>query len=181
MMPAKLPFEPVIATFARHGYRKTAMDDVAAALGVSRQLLYNRFGSKKALADWAQAMLVDASLAAAFEAIDQPTNTLAARLVDALDCWIGRHMAALRGSPYGAESLPMLHREGSEAARSAERRLVAAIAGAIRLSGPGAAVARAGSIAQALCWTARGLAYSAPDHGGFRRQLDQIVSALVAR
>ena len=106
-MAAELPFEPVVATFARHGYRKTAMDDVAAALGVSRQLLYNRFGSKKALADWARASLVAASLAAALDAIEQPAKTLPDRLADALDKWVGRHMDALNASPFGADAVPI--------------------------------------------------------------------------
>ena len=69
----------------------------------------------------------------------------------------------------------------AEPARVAERRLVAAMAEAIRFSGPGSAVARAGSMAQALCWTARGLVHAVPDHATFRRQLDHIVGALVAR
>ena len=180
-MAAELPFEPVVATFARHGYRKTAMDDVSVALGVSRQLLYNRFGSKKALADWARASLVAASLAAALDAIEQPAKTLPDRLADALDKWVGRHMDALNASPFGADAVPMLQREPGSEARAAERRLVAAMTDAIRLSGPGSAVARAGSMAQALCWTARGLVHAVPDHASFRRQLDQIVSALVAR
>jgi AcrR family transcriptional regulator len=180
-MPSKLPFEPVVATFARHGYRKTAMGDVATALGVSRQLLYNRFGSKQALADWAQESLIDASLSAALAAVEQPSKTLADRLADALDQWVGRHMDALNLSPSGADAVPMLRRESDAMTRAAERRLIAAMTDAIRLSGPGAAVARAGSMAQALCWTARGLVHAVPDHATFRRQIDHILGALVAR
>src|SRR3546814_3840606 len=90
-------------------------------------------------------------------------------------------MAALHASPHGAEIIAMLQRDPPEAVRVAERRLVAAMAEAIRLSGPGSAVARAGSMAQALCWTARGLVHAVPDHAAFRRQLDSIVGALVAR
>src|SRR3546814_9954923 len=82
---------------------------------------------------------------------------------------------------HGAEIIAMLQRAPPEAVRVAERRLVAAMAEAIRLSGPGSAVARAGSMAQALCWTARGLVHAVPDHAAFRRQLDSIVGALVAR
>src|SRR3546814_13651657 len=79
-------------------------------------------------------------------------------------------MAALHASPHGAEIIAMLQRDPPEAVRVAERRLVAAMAEAIRLSGPGSAVARAGSMAQALCWTARGLVHAVPDHASFRRQ-----------
>lgn len=180
-MPRDFPLEPVAATFARYGLRKTSMEDVAIALGVSRQALYNRHGSKGALIGWATKALIDTSLDDAIASINQPAKALAERLTDALDAWVGRHMAALHASPHGAEIVAMLQRDPPEAVRAAERRLVAAMAEAIRFSGPGSAVARAGSMAQALCWTARGLVYAVPDHATFRRQLDHIVSAIVAR
>ncbi|SEH15528.1 transcriptional regulator, TetR family [Sphingopyxis sp. YR583] len=180
-MAGDFPLDPIIATFALHGLRKTSMEDVATALGVSRQALYNRHGSKGALVDWAMQSLVDVSLVDALASIDQPARTLVERLTGALDAWVGRHMAALQASPHGAEIVAMLRRDPSETVRVAERRLVAAMAEAIRFSGPGSAVSRAGSMAQALCWTARGLVHAVPDHPTFRRQLDHIVSALVAR
>ena len=180
-MAADFPLDPIVATFARHGLRKTSMADVAAALGVSRQALYLRYGSKGALIEWATKGLIDTSLAAALASIEQPTKTLVDRLADAFDAWVGRHMAALHASPHGVEIVAMLQRDPPDAVRAAERRLVAAMAEAIRMSGPGSAVARAGSMAQALCWTARGLVHAVPDHPAFRRQLDHIVGALVAR
>ncbi len=168
-------------TFARYGYRKTAMDDVARALGISRQGLYNRFGSKQALADWATGALIDRSAAEALRCIGQPSKTLVARLVDALDAWVGRHIDALHSSPHGSDVIAMLRHHPPDAARAAERRIVAAMTEAIRFAGPGSAVSRAGSMAQALCWTARGLVHAVPDHAGFRRQMEHIVAALVAR
>lgn len=180
-MPDSFPLEPIVATFARYGFRKTAMEDVARALGVSRQALYNRFGSKGALADWAMQTLIDTSLATALQAVQQPSKTLVERLTDALDAWVGQHFDALHASPHGAEIAAMLQRDPSEPVRAAERRLVMAMTEAIRLSGPGSAVARAGSMAQALCWSARGLVHVVPDHASFRRQMDHIVAALVAR
>lgn len=180
-MPGDFPLDPIVATFARYGLRKASMEDVARALGVSRQALYNRHGSKGDLIGWATQSLIETSLAAALASIDQPAKTLVERVVGALDAWVGYHMAALHASPHGAEIVAMLQREPSETVRAAERRLVAAMAEAIRFSGPGSAVSRAGSMAQALCWTARGLVHAVPDHATFRRQLDHIVGALVAR
>lgn len=180
-MAADFPLDPIVATFARYGFRKTSMEDVARALGVSRQALYNRFGSKAALAEWATQATIDASLAEALASINQPAQTLVERMLGALDAWVGQHIDALQKSPHGAEVVPMVQRNPGEASRAAERKLVAAMAEAIRLSGPGSAVSRAGSMAQALCWTARGLIYAVPDHAAFRRQMDHIVGALVAR
>jgi len=180
-MADALPLDPVVATFARYGVRRTSMNDLAAALGVSRQLLYNRFGSKGALADWAVQALLDRSLEAALASLVQPARTLPDRIVGALDAWVGGHREPLHASPHGADIVAVMRRHPPENVRDAERRLVAAMAEAIRLSGPGSAVPRAGSIAQALCWTARGLVHAVPDDAAFRRQIEQIVGALVAR
>ena len=180
-MADAISLDLVVATIARYGVRRTSMTDVARALGMSRQSLYNRFGSKPALIAWAQGSLVDRSLAEALASINQPAKTLPARLVDALDAWVGRHRHALDASPHGAEIVLALQPDPPDAVRAAERKLVAAMAEAIRLSGPGSAVPRAGSIAQALCWTARGLVHALPDHAAFRRQMDHIAGALVAR
>jgi hypothetical protein len=90
-------------------------------------------------------------------------------------------MELMRLSPHGIEVAAMAGPEADDVVRGAERRLVAAITRAIRLSGPGALVPRAGSLAQALCWTAKGLVHAVPDHASFRRQLDQIIGAFIAR
>ena len=84
------------------------MDDLANATGVSRQSLYNRFGSKDALREWAMASLIDGSLADALRSLDNPGATLVARLFAALDAWAGQHMAMLRASPFGIEVAVMV-------------------------------------------------------------------------
>ncbi len=180
-MPDRISFESLLATLARHGYRKASMEDLASATGVSRQALYNRFGSKGALIDWAMTSLIERSLADALRSLESPGATLVARLLTALDAWAGQHMTMLRASPHGIEVAVMVAPQPGEAVRAAERKLIAAMANTIRLSGPGSAVSRAGSMAQALCWTAKGLVHAAPDHASFRRELELIVGALLAR
>lgn len=180
-MRRSIALDPLLMTFARYGFRKASMEDLARASGVSRQALYNRFGSKAALADWVAQTLIENSLAQALDCLENPQLALIQRLADALDAWVGQHMELMRLSPHGIEVAAMAGPEADEVVRGAERRLVAAITRAIRLSGPGALVPRAGSLAQALCWAARGLVHAVPDHVSFRRQLDQIVGGLVAR
>lgn len=180
-MSDRISADLLLAVFARVGFRKASMEDLARATGVSRQALYNRFGSKAALAEWAMASLIDRSLVDALRNLANPGATLVVRLLAALDAWAGQHMAMLRASPHGIEVAVMVAPEPDEMVRAAERKLVAAMANAIRIGGPGAAVSRAGSMAQALCWTAKGLVHAAPDHASFRRELELITGALLAR
>ena len=51
--------DAAIATFIRYGARKTAMSDIADAAGVSRQTLYDLFGSKNELVEAAIARNTD--------------------------------------------------------------------------------------------------------------------------
>lgn len=180
-MSDRISADLLLAVFARTGFRKASMEDLARATGVSRQALYNRFGSKAVLAEWAATSLIERSLADALRSLENPGATLVVRLFAALDAWAGQHMAMLRASPHGIEVAVMVAPEPGEMVRAAERKLVAAMANAIRLGGPGAAVSRAGSMAQALCWTAKGLVHAAPDHASFRRELELIAGALLAR
>ncbi|MBL8651206.1 MAG: TetR/AcrR family transcriptional regulator [Sphingopyxis sp.] len=180
-MSERISADCLLAALARSGFRKASMEDLARATGVSRQALYNRFGSKEALADWAVKASIEASLAAALRHLANPKLALVPRLIEALDAWAGRHIDLLRSSPHAIEVVPMVARDPGDAARAAERKLVAAMAQAIRISGPGAAAPRAGGMAQALAWTAKGLVHAVPDHAAFRRELDPIVGAMLGR
>jgi AcrR family transcriptional regulator len=180
-MADRISSDSLVAALARQGLRKSSMEDLGHATGVSRQALYNRFGSKAALIDWTIQSLIDRSLADALRCLENPGATLAVRLLGALDAWVGQHMDRLRASPHGIEIIVMAGPVPSDSVRAAERKLIAAMAGVIRLSGPGALVSRSGSMAQALCWTAKGLVHAAPDHASLRRELELIVGALLAR
>lgn len=82
-----------VSVFGRHGFRKTSIDDIAEAAGISKQGLYLHFSGKdeiflaamhKYLADGL--ILVDAALTA-------PGRPLYSRLMAAMDAWFGRHLA----------------------------------------------------------------------------------------
>jgi AcrR family transcriptional regulator len=66
-----------VGVFARYGYRKTSMDEVARAAGVSRQGLYLQFADKEALFR---------------KAVDLET-----RLIAACDEWAGRAVGTMGG------------------------------------------------------------------------------------
>lgn len=84
--------DAALLTFARYGYRKTSMEDVAQAASISRPGLYIHFSNKedlyhatieKALQD----AIVDVSVV-----LNDSSIPLENRLVTALDEWLGRYV-----------------------------------------------------------------------------------------
>ena len=69
--------------FVRYGFRKTSMDDIARAMKLSRQGLYFHFSSKEAVFRAVVEHLVELTLAATRDALDQPGRGLAERLLAA--------------------------------------------------------------------------------------------------
>ncbi len=90
--------------FARHGFGRTSLADVAAEAGVARATLYVRFRDKRALvaslADW----LVSDALTAATAAWD-PASPLADNLAATLLAKDLPFYRLLHASPHGAELL----------------------------------------------------------------------------
>lgn len=52
-------YRDILMKFAQYGIQKTSMADIAKAAGVSRQSIYNRFGSKENVLEWVLASIVD--------------------------------------------------------------------------------------------------------------------------
>lgn len=79
-----------LTVFGRYGFRKTSMDDVAKAAGISRQGLYLYFSTKEALFREAVKQELDAALAEASRRLDDGQLSTVDRLVGGLDGWFGR-------------------------------------------------------------------------------------------
>jgi len=84
-----------LEVFARHGFGKTSMDDVARAADISRQGLYLYFANKEALFRAAVRQELDTALAEAFGCLDQEAAALDQRVVGALDAWLGRYVGSM--------------------------------------------------------------------------------------
>jgi len=104
--------DAAVGVFARFGYRKASMDEVARAAGVSRQGLYLQFANKEELFRKALEYSLRSQLNAAVAALTQREDSLEDRLIAACDAWSGRFVASLgsdaadlmcaRHSPAGA-------------------------------------------------------------------------------
>jgi AcrR family transcriptional regulator len=91
----ELVLASALDTFARYGYRKTSMEDVARAAAISRPGLYLLFGSKQELFRAAVTQALDQSLEAAAAVLADPARPLRDRLLDAFDQWTGRYIGAM--------------------------------------------------------------------------------------
>jgi AcrR family transcriptional regulator len=87
--------EVALATFARYGYRKTSMEDVARAADISRPGLYFLFSSKQNLFRAAVTHALENDLDAARRALADAQRPLRDRLIEAFDLWAGRYIGPM--------------------------------------------------------------------------------------
>jgi AcrR family transcriptional regulator len=87
--------DAAVAVFARYGFRKTSMEEVARAAGVSRQGLYLQFANKEELFRKALEQSLSSQLNAAVAALSVPEDSLEFRIIAACDAWSGRFVGSL--------------------------------------------------------------------------------------
>jgi AcrR family transcriptional regulator len=86
--------EAALTVFARHGYRKTSMDEIAQAADVSRQGLYLHFPTKEDLFREMVLQVMQRCETAVSTALAAPGVLLEDRLVSAFDESVGRFVEA---------------------------------------------------------------------------------------
>ncbi|WP_248962630.1 TetR/AcrR family transcriptional regulator [Sphaerisporangium perillae] len=84
-----------LVTFARYGYKKTSMEDVARAADISRPGLYFLFTSKQNLFRAAVTHALDDDVDAAKRSLADTQRPLRDRLIEAFDLWTGRYVGPL--------------------------------------------------------------------------------------
>ncbi len=87
--------DAALLIFARYGYRKASMEDVARAADISRPGLYLYFPSKQELFRAAVTYALDSDVAAAERTLTDTARPLRDRLIDAFDQWTGRYVGPL--------------------------------------------------------------------------------------
>ena len=98
-------YENVLRVFAGYGFGKASMAEIASAANVSRQTLYNRFRTKKAVLSWAAAGFTEVCMARALArlAAVNPAAEIRAASFGAVESgWLLRPAPALRAAPEAA-------------------------------------------------------------------------------
>lgn len=151
--------DAAVGVFARFGYRKTSMDDVARAAGVSRQGLYLSFANKEELFRRALEHSLRQQLRSAITSLSRTDASLEMRVVDACNGWAGRFVGAL-----GADAADLMCASTALAGATLadyewqfEEALAAALAASPMADRCTAASVDIADLAHALHATARGL------------------------
>jgi AcrR family transcriptional regulator len=85
--------DAAVGVFGKFGFKKTSVDDLAGAAGISKQGLYLHFSSKEEVFLAGLQKYLDDGLSLVQQELIRPDSTLFDRLVGAMDAWFGRHLA----------------------------------------------------------------------------------------
>lgn len=151
-----------------YGFRRTSMDDIARAAGISRPTLYQYFSGKDALftaaIDYTVTQAFAAGEAAAETAPTASVERLAAYLAAVNLYWYGLLIAG----PHGDEFLDTSNKLGRDKTAAARRHLVGEVN---RIAG----LAPDDETGQILVAAAEGLKFRAPDAAVLERWITELV------
>ena len=172
--------DPLLAAgfdaFARHGFKRATMADIAAAAGMSRPALYLRVKNKEDVLRAVGAALLAASITWARAAADE-SGDIATQVVAVLEAKLGLTLGLAERSEHALELLSEYGRVATaEAARyTAEvEELTARV-----LASTGAEADRCADIAAALVRTVQGLETELDDALRARKLLTALVDTTV--
>jgi AcrR family transcriptional regulator len=167
--------DSALLTFARHGYRKTSMEEVARAARISRPGLYYLFDSKEALFRAAATRALEQDLAAAERLLSDTAKPLRERLTGAFDLWAGSYIGPLSRDVTDVieQNTALLGSIVETAPAHFERLVTDAIAEV-------ADRARASGTAQALISASVGLKHQVDTREAYLRRFAAVVELLVS-
>jgi AcrR family transcriptional regulator len=180
--------QAALARFARYGFRRTSMEDIAREADISRAAVYLHFKNKEEIFRALARQLHEQALAAAADAAQAP-GPIETRLRRILEAKVASMFDVVHGSPHAAELLDENNRICGDISAESTRRylqlLTSVVAAAVRrqeLAPRRAGLSPAGA-AEMIVQCAEGIktmgaAALTPDV--YRRRLDQFVRVVVA-
>ncbi len=172
------------ALFLRHGFRRTTLDEIAAAAAVAKPTVYAYFADKDALYVAVVKSVLDSVLLAAEEALGK--EPLAERLVAILSAKFTRVFMLLESSPHAAELMDANGTLAGCVIAKADEAFVALLEREVkRAVGRGElALGRLGlsarDLAQVLLQVGHGAEIGARDEASHRRNLARLVGVVLA-
>lgn len=173
-----------LQVFARFGYRRASMDEVARAAKLSRQGLYLHFPNKETLFRESVTFVLDESLGAGKRAL-ATDGSLEDRLVDAFDAIHGAFvvnagvLGTFSGSTHLAELIEVAKELDGEVVREREAAFQSAVARALSQEGvPEATGLKSADLVMTLEAVATGLKHSVSSREELRTRMRLAVRAV---
>ena len=171
--------DAALATFVRYGFRKTSMEEVARAAGLSRQGLYLHYATKEDLFRAVIRHFLESGHAAVSASLKADLE-LEAKLVGAFDAWLGRFVGLV------GDDMSDLYEASRELVgpliAQSEETFVEMVTKVVRASGLPAAYKSAGitarQLVETLNATARGLKHSCTSRADFVQRMTLAVRAM---
>jgi AcrR family transcriptional regulator len=160
--------ETALRTFARFGYRKTSMEDVAQAAGISRPGIYFLFGSKEELFRSSVLHALSSDISRIEQVLATPGLPLGVKVLEAFCCWASRYIG-----PAAADTSAVIENNPDllgEVTTTYPKRFVALITSAIDQASDSWHGGRALELAQTLVSLSIGLKYQVGDPAEFRER-----------
>jgi AcrR family transcriptional regulator len=120
--------DAAFGVFARYGYRRTVMEDIAAAAGLSRTALYQHWRNKDDLFRSMAQRYFDTAARDMAQALAKPGQTIEQALVAAFTAKDGKFMQAVLTTPHGAELLEAGYAITADIADAGDARLAKVLA-----------------------------------------------------
>jgi AcrR family transcriptional regulator len=159
--------EAAFRVFATYGFRRTSMDDIAKAAGMSRSALYLHYRNKEDIFRSLTQRFLEKALRDMAEVLsrDQPAEQV---LIAAFAAKDGAVVEAILGTPHGAELMDAGTAISCDLVTEAEARIVTMLAGWLRRQALPEGIGSPEEIAQTIIAALHGLKTSARDFAAYR-------------
>jgi AcrR family transcriptional regulator len=169
--------DSALVTFARFGYRKTSMEEIARAAHISRPGLYFLFASKEELFRAAVSQALEDDVAEVERILGESDRPIRGRLLDSFDRWAGRYIGPMaRDTAAVIEDNPELL---GEIVTVVPQRFANLITNAIAARASKTDREAAIAVAQTMISAAIGIKYQVNDREAYRERLALAIDVLL--
>jgi AcrR family transcriptional regulator len=170
--------DAAFAAFSSYGYKRTSMEDIAQAVGISRSALYLHFRNKEDILRSLSTRFFDdaaVNIAAELGVPDRPTaETLGAAFV----AYDGKFMDVFLSTPHGTEILEAGHQVSADLVAAGEARIHQLLANWLMDLPLPAILGGADALAATILASLKGLKHTAKTPQGYRASQAQLAQVL---
>ena len=166
--------DAAFGVFAQYGYRRTVMEDIAAAAGMSRTALYQHWRNKDDLFRALAQRYFDTALHDMRAALSQSHLTIEHALLAAFAAKDGKFMAAVLSTPHGPELLEAGFSVTADIATTGEAQFAAVFANWLESLPLPPDAGKAQDVAASLMTSLKGLKMSAQNLPTYQRGQAQL-------